>query len=105
MGTGAQSDLIVPLPQFTGYVPPLASFDPDVKASAAWLIEYAGIRKGFHLPRSRAAVSTKHALALTNRGGATGEEVAELARYIHLRVLAETGIALAPEPVFFGVEL
>jgi UDP-N-acetylmuramate dehydrogenase len=45
----------------------------EVKLSAAWLIEHAGIAKGFRLPGSRAAVSSKHTLALTNRGGATGE--------------------------------
>ena len=77
----------------------------DVKVSAAWLIEQAGIRKGFKLPRSRASVSTKHALALTNRGGATAAEVAELARFIQSRVHAEFGLVLQPEPVLVDVEL
>ena len=76
-----------------------------VKLSAAWLIENSGIRRGFALPGSRAAISSKHTLALTNRGGATAEEVATLARFVQGRVQAEFGIVLRPEPVFVGVEL
>lgn len=82
--------------------------DPDpsfVKVSAAWLIENSGLAKGFGLPGSRATLSTKHTLALTNRGGASAEEIATLARYVRTRVAAEYGIELAPEPVFVGVEL
>ena len=63
------------------------------------------MRKGFHLPRSRAGLSTKHALALTNRGNATAEELAELGRFIQGRVQAEFGLILQPEPVLVGVEL
>ncbi len=96
---------VIPLSQYDGYVPPPRSEAPDVKVSAAWLIEQSGIRKGFRLPRSRAAVSTKHALALTNRGDATAAEIAELARYIQSRVAAEFGLILQPEPVLVGVEL
>ena len=76
--------------------------DALVKLSAAWLIEHAGIARGFSLPGSRAAVSSKHTLALTNRGGATAEQIAELARYVQGRVLAEFGILLHPEPVVVG---
>ncbi|WP_173922914.1 UDP-N-acetylmuramate dehydrogenase [Agromyces sp. Marseille-P2726] len=79
--------------------------EPLVKLSAAWLIEQSGIRRGFALPGSRAAISTKHTLALTNRGGATAEEVAQLARFVQSRVSAEFGIVLQPEPVLIGVEL
>jgi len=96
---------VIPLAQFDGYVPPPATQQSDVKVSAAWLIEQAGIRKGFRIGRSRAAVSTKHALAITNRGGATAAEVAELARFIQGRVAAEFGLVLQPEPVLVGVEL
>ncbi|PPI12901.1 UDP-N-acetylmuramate dehydrogenase [Rathayibacter sp. AY1D2] len=81
-------------------VPPRA--DGLVKLSAAWLIEHAGVSRGFTLPGSRAAVSSKHTLALTNRGGATAEQVAELARYVQGRVLAEFGVLLHPEPVVVG---
>jgi len=97
--------LVIPLAAFDGYVPPPAAVESDVKVSAAWLIEQSGLRKGFRLPRSRAALSTKHALALTNRGSATAAELAELARYIQGRVQAEFGLVLQPEPVLVGVEL
>ncbi|WP_435749238.1 UDP-N-acetylmuramate dehydrogenase [Microbacterium sp. PMB16] len=96
---------VIPLASYDGLVPQTKTDAPDVKVSAAWLIEQAGIRKGFKLPRSRASVSTKHALALTNRGGATAGEVAELARFIQSRVHAEFGLVLQPEPVLVGVDL
>ncbi|MDN3442844.1 UDP-N-acetylmuramate dehydrogenase [Microbacterium sp. APC 3901] len=96
---------VIPLASYEGFVPAAKTEAPDVKVSAAWLIEHAGIRKGFKLPRSRASVSTKHALALTNRGGATAAEVSELARFIQSRVHAEFGLVLQPEPVLLGVEL
>lgn len=79
--------------------------ESPVKLSAAWLIERAGIKRGFSLPGSRAAVSSKHTLAIINSGGATAADIAELARYIHLRVLNEFGVALPPEPQFVGVSL
>ena len=76
-----------------------------VKLSAAWLIERAGIGRGFALPGSRAGISTKHTLAIVNRGGATAADIAELARFIQLRVASEFGVELQPEPVLVGVEL
>jgi UDP-N-acetylmuramate dehydrogenase len=76
-----------------------------VKLSAAWLIERAGIRRGFRLPGSRAGISTKHTLALTNTGGATADEIATLARFVQARVASEFGVVLQPEPVFVGVSL
>ncbi|MWB98479.1 UDP-N-acetylmuramate dehydrogenase [Agromyces seonyuensis] len=75
-----------------------------VKVSAAWLIEHAGIRRGFALPGSRAAISSKHTLALTNRGGASAAELVQLARFVQARVQAEYGIRLVPEPVWVGIE-
>ncbi len=96
---------VIPLDSYAGLVPQPVSAQPDVKVSAAWLIEHAGIGKGFRLPRSRAGLSSKHALALTNRGGATAAELAELARYIQQRVQSEFGLILQPEPVLVGVEL
>ncbi|MGC4176031.1 UDP-N-acetylmuramate dehydrogenase [Demequina sp.] len=71
----------------------------DVKTSAAWLIEKAGIHKGFALPGSRAAISSKHTLALTNRGDASAQEVLELATHVQVTVARAWGIALVPEPV------
>lgn len=96
---------VIPLESFDGTLPAAPAVRPEVKVSAAWLIENAGIAKGFHLPRSRAGISTKHALALTNRGSATAGELAELARYIQVRVHSEFGLLMQPEPVLIGVEL
>ncbi len=76
-----------------------------VKLSAAWLIENTGIRKGFRLPGSGAAISSKHTLAITNRGAATAADVAELARFVVQRVQQEFGVILAPEPNLYGLEL
>lgn len=98
-------DTVIPLATYDGYVPAPSAAASDVKISAAWLIEHAGLRKGFSLPRSRAGLSTKHALALTNRGGASAAEIAELARFIQQRVQAEFGLILQPEPVLVDVEL
>lgn len=97
--------LVIPLASYDGYIPPPVTQQSDVKVSAAWLIEHSGVRKGFKLPRSRAALSSKHALALTNRGDATAAELAELARFIQGRVQSEFGLILQPEPVLVGVEL
>lgn len=86
-------------------VPALASAEYEVKLSAAWLIERAGVARGFTLPGSRAGISSKHTLAIVNRGGATAAEVAQLAGFVQTRVLAEFGVLLHPEPVFVGLTL
>ncbi len=83
----------------------LEADDVNVKLSAAWLIERAGIPRGFALPGSDAAISSKHTLAIINRGTATADQVAELARYVRTRVLAQFGVLLQPEPVAIGVTL
>jgi UDP-N-acetylmuramate dehydrogenase len=74
----------------------------DVKLSAAWLIEHAGVHRGYAVPGSRAAISSKHTLALTNRGGASAAQVAELARFVQVTVLNRFGVSLVPEPVVVG---
>lgn len=76
-----------------------------VKLSAAWLIEHAGIRRGFALPGSQAAISHKHTLAITNRGEATAAEIGQLARFVQQRVQSDFGVILQPEPVLVGIEL
>ncbi|MDT0158414.1 UDP-N-acetylmuramate dehydrogenase [Microbacterium sp. ARD32] len=96
---------VIPLEEYYGLTPRAESPEGLVKVSSAWLIEQSGIGKGFKLPRSRASISTKHALALTNRGGATAAELSELARFIQSRVHSEFGLLLQPEPVLVGVEL
>lgn len=74
-----------------------------VKTSAAWLIEQAGFSKGYASTKiPNVGLSTKHTLALTNRGGATSAELVGLAREIAAGVQARFGIALQPEPVFIG---
>jgi UDP-N-acetylmuramate dehydrogenase len=77
--------------------------DGRVKTSAAWLIEQAGIGKGHGAGAAR--VSTKHTLALTNRGGATTAELLSLAREIRAAVHDRFGVTLVPEPVLVGDEL
>ncbi len=77
--------------------------DDRVKLSAAWLIESAGYGKGFG--NDRVAVSSKHSLALTNRGGATTAELLDLAREIRDGVERRFGIRLRPEAHLRGVEL
>ncbi len=96
---------VIPLTAWDGAVPAYAAAPSQIKVSAGWLIENSGIRKGFRLPRSRAGLSTKHALALSNRGDAKAAEIAELARFIQGRVQAEFGLILQPEPVLVGVEI
>ncbi|WP_166876128.1 UDP-N-acetylmuramate dehydrogenase [Salinibacterium sp. ZJ450] len=91
------ADRVVPLGFEPALPPPPA--DDRVKLSAAWLIERSGISRGFRLPGSRAAVSSKHTLALTNTGGATADEILQLARYVQTRVMSEFGVQLHPEPV------
>ena len=78
--------------------------DGLVKTSAAWLIERSGFSKGFGAP-GPAMVSTKHTLALTNRGAATTADVLDLARTIRAGVAERFGITLVPEPVLVGVTL
>jgi UDP-N-acetylmuramate dehydrogenase len=70
------------------------------KLSAAWLVEQAGFYKGY--ARGAAGISTKHALAIVNRGGATAAEIVALADEIQARVSAQFGIELVPEPAFVG---
>jgi UDP-N-acetylmuramate dehydrogenase len=77
--------------------------DGLVKTSAAWLIERSGVAKG--QAHGGAAVSTKHSLALTNRGGATAADVLALARGIRDRVRSVYGIDLEPEPTLVGCSL
>jgi len=86
-------------------VPSLAGGEYTMKLSAAWLIEHAGIGRGFALPGSGAAISSKHTLAIVNRGNATATDVAQLAAFIQSRVQAEFGVLLQPEPVLVGLTL
>lgn len=77
--------------------------DGTVKTSAAWLIDNAGFAKGYG--SGAATLSTKHTLALTNRGRAQAADVLELAREIRSGVQESFGITLVAEPVLVGCEL
>jgi UDP-N-acetylmuramate dehydrogenase len=76
----------------------------QVKTSAAWLIDQAGFGKGYGLP-GPAALSTKHVLALTNRGCATAADIVALAREIRDGVHDAFGVVLVNEPVLVGTSL
>ena len=75
-----------------------------VKTSAAWLIDRAGFGKGHGMP-GPAALSTKHTLALTNRGGAGADDVLALARSVRDGVREAFGVTLVNEPVLVGCSL
>jgi len=77
--------------------------DSHTKTSAAWLIDKAGFTKGYGTGRAR--ISTKHTLALTNRGEATTEDLLALAREVVTGVRDTFGITLVNEPVTVGVAL
>jgi len=77
--------------------------DGQVKLSAAWLIEQAGFGKGYGDGAAR--ISTKHTLALTNRGGATTAELLALARELRDGVQAKFAVSLVNEPVLVGAVL
>ena len=96
-----------------------------MKLSAAWLIDRAGFAKGFGLPEvgpreggpdgrgvdgtglagGRASVSTKHTLAMTNRGDASTEDVLTIARTVRDGVRERFGVELHPEPMIIGTSL
>ncbi len=74
-----------------------------IKTSAAWLIDKAGFTKGYGTGSAR--ISTKHTLALTNRGDATTEDLLALAREVVTGVREAFGVTLVNEPVTVGVSL
>jgi UDP-N-acetylmuramate dehydrogenase len=76
--------------------------DGGVKLSAAWLIERAGFGKGYPGPGHRVSLSTKHTLALTNRGDATTEDLLTLAREVRDGVHERFGVQLEPEPLLIN---
>lgn len=81
--------------------------EPDgrVKVSAAWLIEHAGFGKGYSGNHPGVAISSKHTLALTNRGTGTTAALLDLAREIRDGVVRTFGVRLYPEPVLVGCSL
>jgi len=77
--------------------------DGTVKTSAAWLIEHAGFSRGYGLGLAR--LSSKHTLAITNRGSAQAADIVALAREVRAGVERAYGVRLVPEPVLIGVSL
>lgn len=84
--------------------PQYPSAEGTVKTSAAWLIDRAGFGKGHRMP-GPAALSTKHTLALTNRGSARASDLLDLAREVRDGVRDAFGVTLVNEPVLVGLTL
>jgi UDP-N-acetylmuramate dehydrogenase len=80
--------------------PGYATADGRVKVPAAWLIERSGARDAGD--EGGASISTKHPLAIVNRGGATARDVVALAVRVKREVIRRFGVPLQPEPVFVG---
>lgn len=82
-------------------IPSYPALDRTRKVSAAWLVEHSGFSREFVL--GHVGISSKHALAIVNRGEATAAEVLALKDQIQQRVQEIWGIRLEPEPVFVGI--
>lgn len=85
------------------HMPRFAAGEGQEKLSAAWLIERAGCPRGFPGEDAPARLSTKHTLALTNRGNATADDIVALARRVQGVVDKQFGVELHPEPVWVGL--
>ncbi len=85
-----------------GEIPQYVMDTETFKIPAAWLIEQAGFTKGY--TKGNAGLSTKHTLALTNRGNSTAREILELKKEIQTRVFESFGIELVPEPNLIGFD-
>jgi UDP-N-acetylmuramate dehydrogenase len=82
-------------------IPSYPALEMRQKVSAAWLVEHSGFARGYGL--GCAGISSKHALAIVNRGGATAAEILALKDQIQQRVEEIWGVRLEPEPVFVGI--
>src|SRR5579864_8400639 len=81
-------------------LPSYPALEKNQKVSAAWLVEKSGFARGYGF--GHVGISSKHALAIVNRGGATAAEVLALKDQIQQRVEEIWGIHMEPEPVFVG---
>jgi UDP-N-acetylmuramate dehydrogenase len=81
-------------------IPSYPALESQRKASAAWLVEHSGFSKGY--TAGTVGISTKHALALINRGGAKAADLIGLKNEIQSKVHEAWGIQLQAEPVFVG---
>jgi UDP-N-acetylmuramate dehydrogenase len=83
-------------------LPSYPALEKSKKVSAAWLVEHSGFTRGYGF--GHVGISSKHALAIVNRGGATAADVLALKDQIQERVEEIWGVHLEPEPVFVGLE-
>jgi UDP-N-acetylmuramate dehydrogenase len=81
-------------------LPSYPALDARKKTSSAWLVEHSGFAKGYGF--GHVGISSKHALAIVNRGGATAAEVLAFKEQIQQRVEEICGVRLEPEPVMVG---
>jgi UDP-N-acetylmuramate dehydrogenase len=81
-------------------LPSYPALEKSRKVSAAWLVEKSGFARGYGF--GHVGISSKHALALVNRGGATAADVLALKDQIQQRVEEIWGVHLEPEPVMVG---
>lgn len=102
---GSEAERLFPRERRPDRMPWYPEGDGSVKLSAAWLIERAGFAKGFPDPSAPVRLSTKHTLAITNRGAGTAADVVALAREVRAGVLEAFGVRLEPEPILLGVAL
>ncbi|WP_033291053.1 UDP-N-acetylmuramate dehydrogenase [Amycolatopsis jejuensis] len=100
-----REDTLTNIAESTGGKVPQYPADGGVKLSAAWLIERAGFGKGYPGPGGRVSLSTKHTLALTNRGAASTADLLALAREVRDGVEARFGVRLHPEPLLVNCSL
>ncbi len=97
---------LLPAAEVPAGAPSWPAADGLVKTSAAWLIEHAGFTKGYALREDApVALSSKHTLALTNRGEASTDDLLALARAVRDGVRSAYGVTLVNEPVLVGCEL
>ena len=83
-------------------IPSYPALESQRKVSAAWLVEHSGFSKGFS--SGRVGISSKHALAIVNRGQASAADILDFKEHIQDRVQQIWGIRLEPEPVLVGAE-
>lgn len=93
---------LLKLAEERGLAPPRFATPAGIKLSAAWLVEQSGFAKGY--ARGAVGISSKHTLAIVNRGGAKAAEIVALKEEIQQRVRAAWEIDLHPEPVFLGFD-
>jgi UDP-N-acetylmuramate dehydrogenase len=81
-------------------IPSYPALEKNKKVSAAWLVEKSGFSRGYGV--GHVGISSKHSLAIVNRGGASAAEVLALKDQIQHRVEEIWGVRLQPEPVMVG---